>query len=62
MPDYPDITPLRYHPALERSEEDEAQTRAALLDALRDISATTTRHCGHAMRSVHAKSHGLLLG
>ena len=62
MPDYPDITPLRYHPALERSEEDEVQTRAALLDALRDISATTTRHCGHAMRSVHAKSHGLLLG
>ena len=62
MPDYPDITPVRYHPALERFEEDETQTRAALLDALRDISATTTRHCGHAMRSVHAKSHGLLLG
>lgn len=62
MPDYPDITPLRYHPALERFEEDETQTRNALLDALRDISATTSRHCGHAMRSVHAKSHGLLLG
>lgn len=62
MPDHPDITPLRYHPALEYFEEDEAQTRDALLEALRHISAATLRHCGHAMRSVHAKSHGLLLG
>ena len=53
---------MRYHPSLERFEPDEMQTRAELLDALRQISETTRRHCGHAMRSVHAKSHGLLLG
>lgn len=62
MADYAAISPLRYDPAFEHFEEDEAQSRTALLDALRGISDITTVHCRHAMRSVHAKSHGLLRG
>lgn len=62
MADYAAISPLRYDPAFEHFEEGEAQSRTALLDALRGISETTAAHCHHAMRSVHAKSHGLLRG
>lgn len=54
--------PLRYDPAYEVPEEDEAKTTSGLLNSLWTISTTTFQHSGHAMRSVHAKSHGLLLG
>ena len=46
--------------ALGRPEPDEAAT--ALRRMGRDIQQTTLRHYGHAMRSLHTKSHGLLEG
>ena len=54
--------PIPYSPALELPAEDEAGTIAELIDTLRMISETTLRDTGHASRSVHAKSHGLLHG
>ena len=54
--------PLRYTDDLERPEEDEAETGKALNEALRGIMETTSEDYGHAVRSVHAKSHGLLEG
>ena len=41
-------------------EEDEAKTLAGLMEAFQEIEQTTFEHSGHAIRSVHAKSHGLL--
>lgn len=55
-------SPLPYDPTFEIPEENEGETCAALLGTLRDISSTTYKHSGHATRSVHAKSHGLLVG
>ena len=56
------ITPLRYDPTFEIEEEGEADTKAGLVETLTSISTTTFEHSGHATRSVHAKSHGLLTG
>ncbi len=52
--------PLRYQPSFESLEEDEAQTTHDLDEALHKIRETVHRDEGHAYRSVHAKSHGLL--
>ncbi|KAA2213926.1 catalase family protein [Pseudoroseomonas oryzae] len=54
--------PVRYDPRLESPAPDEAETLARLNTALRQISETTFKDYGHAVRSVHAKSHGLLRG
>jgi len=54
--------PIYYDPAYEVLEPDEKDIEAGLIAALREISETTFKHSGHAMRSVHAKSHGLLRG
>lgn len=56
------ITPLPYDPSFEVEEEGEAETRDGMLEQLHKISATTLEDSGHATRSVHAKSHGLLVG
>lgn len=56
------IIPLPYQPAFEVAEEGEEETTQALLDSLRKISDTTFQDSAHGLRSVHAKSHGLLLG
>ena len=53
---------LRYDPSVEKLEKDEAETGQALIEAMRKISETTLANEGHAMRSVHAKSHGILEG
>jgi hypothetical protein len=53
-------TPLVFDPSYEVPEQGEAETRAGLVDTLRSISETTFKDSGHATRSVHAKSHGLL--
>lgn len=58
----PPAAPLRYHPAVESPEPDEAATGAELIATMRRISETTLKNGGHALRSVHAKSHGLLTG
>lgn len=52
--------PLPYEPRYEFEEEGEQETRAQLLHTLHGISDTTYKDSGHATRSVHAKSHGLL--
>lgn len=57
-----DIRPLPYEPAFEIPEQDETQTGFELQTTMRDISTRTYEDSGHATRSVHAKSHGLLLG
>ena len=54
--------PLPYAASYEVPEEGEAETRELLVETLRGISAVTFSDNGHATRSVHAKSHGLLVG
>ena len=52
--------PLLYEARFEVQEEAEAETTAELVETLHSISETTFKDCPHAIRSVHAKSHGLL--
>jgi hypothetical protein len=54
--------PLAYEPRFEVLEDGETETCEQLIKTLLGISKTTFRDSGHAMRSVHAKSHGLLRG
>ena len=54
--------PLPFNPSLESSRTDEAEIEAGLAETMLSISRTTFEHSGHAMRSVHAKSHGFLRG
>ena len=52
--------PLRFVPSMEVPAENEADTNANLIEILSKISQTTFENSGHAIRSVHAKSHGVL--
>lgn len=56
------ITPLPYQPEFEALEDGEADTERALSETLHKISEIVRKDEGHAYRSVHAKSHGLLFG
>ncbi|APW38889.1 catalase [Rhodoferax koreense] len=56
------LAPLVYEPSFEQPEEDEAETTREMVETLRKISETVHKDEGHAYRSVHAKSHGLLRG
>ncbi|HEV7817424.1 MAG TPA: catalase family protein [Janthinobacterium sp.] len=56
------VSPIVYEPAFEVQEKDEAEAQDGLLKTLHSISETTYKDSGHAIRSVHAKSHGLLRG
>lgn len=62
MPNSMSAAPLRYSPSVETPEENEAETARELTETMMGISQTTYKDCGHAMRSVHAKSHGILRG
>lgn len=53
---------LRHDPADESVGEDEAETVTTLRASMRSIQETTADDYGHAQRSVHAKSHGILEG
>ena len=53
---------IRYDPSLEHPEPDEAVTIQHFVDTMRSVSETVRKDGGHAYRSVHAKSHGLLRG
>ncbi len=53
---------VRYTPACEKPEEDESQTSDELAQTLLKMSTIMLEHTGHALRGVHAKSHGLLRG
>lgn len=52
--------PVRYTPAAETMEPDEATTQAELTETLLSISRTTLKDEHEALRAVHAKSHGLV--
>lgn len=54
--------PLPFDPSFETPAPDEAETIAALMETMHGISETTFKDYGHAVRSVHAKSHALLQG
>jgi hypothetical protein len=55
-------TPIEYQPFHEQIEPDEAETQAELVATLRGIMEKTSSDSGTAVRSVHAKSHGVLYG
>lgn len=52
--------PLRYTPDVEDISPDEPQLAEALADTMLSISYKTHADSAHAIRAVHAKSHGLL--
>lgn len=54
--------PIRFDASLEQPADGEARIVADLNDSFDQIMETTYRDCGHAMRAVHAKSHGVLQG
>ncbi len=54
--------PVRYTPSVEKPEPDEADTIKALTEQFKIILDTTSQDYGHAVRSVHAKGHGLAKG
>jgi hypothetical protein len=54
--------PVRYAPSVETIEADEAETIRALEEQFRIILDTTSQDYGHAVRSVHAKGHGIAKG
>jgi hypothetical protein len=53
-------SPVRYDRSVEFIAEDEADTIRQLEETLRHISEVTFADSGHASRSVHAKSHGIV--
>ena len=56
----PLIRPIPYAPSVEVSEDDEQQTTNELIEQMTKIQEITFKDGGHTLRSVHAKSHGLL--
>jgi hypothetical protein len=55
-------TAVRFSPSVEWPDADEAKTTQALVATLRYINEKTFADGGHAIRSVHAKTHGILQG
>ena len=55
-------TPVRFSPSVERLGADEAKTTQGLIATIRYITDKTFADGGHAIRGVHAKSHGILEG
>ncbi|MCF1464382.1 catalase family protein [Agrobacterium vitis] len=53
-------TPVRYSPDLETSKPGEQETVSALIKQFDIILEKTAGDYGHAVRSVHAKAHGIL--
>ena len=51
---------LRYTPSVEAPEKDEDETARGLNETMAKIREKTLEDGGHPLRSVHAKSHGLL--
>ena len=56
----PPTSPLRYELSFEQLEKDEKETDAALTKTMLGISETIFKDGGRGLRSVHAKSQGLL--
>ena len=55
-------SPVRYNDAVETPIDNEEQVHRDLIDTMRSITETTSKDYGHAVRSVHAKAHGILSG
>ena len=55
-------TPVRFSPDLEDIKPDEQKTVAGLIDQFDVILEKTAEDYGHAVRSVHAKAHGIIKG
>ena len=55
-------SPIRYRPDVEQPQPDEQATVTDLNETFDTILERTAEDYGHAVRSVHAKSHGLLEG
>jgi len=58
----PPPSPVRYDPSVETLHPQEAEIGASILDSMRKVREKTFEDYGHAVRSVHAKSHGVLKG
>lgn len=58
----PPANPLRFSPSVEEIQDDEPKVNAELVEQLLKISHITYEDGHKALRSVHAKSHGLLEG
>jgi hypothetical protein len=56
------VSPVKYAASAEFPEQDEAQVDADIVATMRQISEITLANGGAPLRSVHAKSHGLLHG
>lgn len=54
--------PVRYSPEVETIQPDEADTVRQLEASFKEILDTTSKDYGHAVRSVHAKAHGIARG
>lgn len=54
--------PVRYSPSVEEIRSDETETQVGLNETFDTILETTAEDYGHAVRSVHAKAHGILEG
>ena len=55
-------SPVRYSPSVEKPIPDEEHVHRELMNTMRSIEETTSKDYGHAVRSVHAKSHGVFEG
>ena len=56
----PQGTPIRYTSSVEVIEDDEAEAIQGLIEQMTKIQHITYEDGGHALRGVHAKSHGLI--
>lgn len=54
--------PVPFSPSVEKPEPDEAETISSLEEQFKSILDTTSADYGHAVRSVHAKGHGIAQG
>ena len=54
--------PVRFSSSVERPDADEAETTRGLIATIKYITDKTLADRGHALRGVHAKSHGILEG
>lgn len=58
----PPDAPVLYDPSVETPHPQEEEIRASILDSMRKVREKTFEDYGRAVRSVHAKSHGVLKG
>ncbi len=58
----PSTQPVRYSPSVETIAPDEQETIQGMKESFQEILETTSQDYGHAVRSVHAKAHGIARG